>query len=280
MSRTVVIHQNPNLARTGGFETLNRNLYSGSTVNFGVAVKNNRLNVELTTDERELVEHFYNTKLDSKEGIQFYTGDTFNFEISDKVMSWNLNDARTLLKYGAAIASGILARDKKEVESPRCQSIFYVYDAEAETDYISNLNELKGDVMYQLTKLKKEDPDQIITYAKYLFNTFEKYTPAKAYNSLVEYAEKHSKTNKTLDTILKTLELPFDDVDLTVTIQTAINSGILSKNKQGAYFNKESMTEYGRNVTEIKQYLTNNPDELGEGKSTDKVYAIKRLLKK
>lgn len=279
MSRIVVIHQNPNLAKTGGFEHLNRNLYSGSTVNFGISVKNNRLNLDLNKDEKALIENTFNVNMDTKEGLNFYTNEQFNFEISDKVMSWDLQDAKTLLKYGAAIASGILAKDKKEVENPRCQSIFYVYDAEAETDYLSSLNELKGDVMFELTKLKKEEPEKIIIYAKYLFNTFEKYTPAKAFNSLVEYAEKHTKTNKTLDQLLKVLNLPFEDIELTVIVQTAINSGILSKNKQGNYFNKESMTDYGKNIEDIKLYLKMNPDELGEGKSTDKVYAIRRQLK-
>lgn len=277
MGKTVLIHQNPNLVSVGGFEHTGKNLFAGSKVNFGISSKNNKLNLDLTKEETKKIENYYNKNLDSKEGVEYYTG--LIFEMNDKTISWDLDSPENLLKYKAGIAAGIIAVDKKEVENPRCKAIFYVYDADAESEYISKLNELKGEVVYQLTKLKKDNPDKIITYAKYLFNSQESYTPVKAYNKLIEYAEKHTKTKPTLTEITKLLSLPYQDIEFDVLIQTSINRNIIVKNKNGEFINRESMTAYGKTTDDIKQYLKNNPDEVGEGKSNDKVYALKRLLK-
>lgn len=274
---TVIIHQNPNLVKVGGYEKTGKSINSNTKVSFSIPFVNNSFKLSLTSDQIKTIEKYYNIKFDSAEGRKFYS--EMNFTITDKVVSWNLADIETLTKYGAAISVGILAEDRKAIDNPMCQALFYVFNSEEETNYISEFNELKGEVIFGLTKIKKEDPDKIIKLAKYMFNSYEKFTPQKAYNKIIEFAEKHTKNNKTLDQIKRVLDAKWEDIDLTVTIQEAINKNIIVKNNRQFFINKESLTEYGKNIDEIKLFLVQNPDELGEGKATDKVYAIKRLLK-
>lgn len=274
---TVIVHQNPNLVKVGGYEKTGKSINNNTKVSFGIPFVNNRHKLELKPEQIKIVEDYYHIKLDSVEGRAFYSD--MSFDITDKVISWDLTQPEILIKYGAAISAGILAEDRKAIENPMCQAMFYVFNSEDETNYISEYNELRGDVLYELTKMKKEDADNIIKLAKYMFDSYEKYTPSKAYNKLVEYAEKHTKTNKTLNEIKKILDGSWEDIDLTVIIQECIAKNIIIKNKRQFFMNRENLTEYGKNIDEIKAFLLNNPDELGDGKAGDKVYALRRLLK-
>lgn len=274
---TVIIHQNPNLVKVGGYEKTGKSINSNTKVSFAIPYVNNSFKLSLNNDQIKSIEKYFNTKFDSVDGRKLYS--EMNFTITDKVVSWNLEDTETLIKYGAAISVGILAEDRKAIDNPMCQALFYVFNSEEETNYISEFNELKGEVIYELTRIKKEDPEKVIKLAKFMFNAYEKLTPQKAYNKIVEFAEKHTKNNKTLDQIKRVLDSKWEDIDLTVTIQEAINKNVIVKNNRQYFINKESLTEYGKNIDEIKAFLINNPDELGDSKATDKVYAIRRLLK-
>ena len=275
--KNIIILQNPNLVKVGGFENLNKSLYNNTAVGFQIPFVNNKFKTGLTEAEKKRVENHYNMMFDTPEGRDFYAG--LSFTISDRKESWNLENPELLLKYKTAMELGILAKDRVEIDNPLCQAIFYVYDPEEENQYVSEQNELKGEVLFMLTDLKKSKPKQLITFAKYIFTTYEVFTPSRAYNRLVEMADAHSKTNRTLNKLYDILTADFEDIDLTVVIREAINKNLIIKNNRAYFANRDSSTEYGKNEEEIKEFLLNNPDELGEGKATDKLYALRRLLK-
>ena len=123
----IIIHQNPNLAKTGGYEKIGKNLASGSKVSFGIPVVNNRLKLALKEEQLKTIETFFGIKLDSAEAISFYNEKLIG--LTDKIISWDLTDPRVLLTYGAAVQAGILAESRNEIENPFCQAIYYVYDS-------------------------------------------------------------------------------------------------------------------------------------------------------
>lgn len=274
----IIIHQNPNLVKTGGYEKLGRSISPNTKVGYSLSVVNDKIKLDLTDAQKKLIEVHYGKKLEAADAVEFYSKQVLE-PLKDDVVSWDLTNPKYLLSYGVALFTGILAADIKQIENPMCSALFYVYNSEEESNYLSELNELKGEVMYNLTKLKKEDPEKIINLAKFMFNSFEVYTPSKAYNKIIQFAEQHTKTNPTLKQIDANLAKDWKEIEMSVLIQDAINKGIIVKNQRMFYMNKQNLTEYGKNPDEIIEFLKVNPDELGEGKSTDKVYSLKRLLK-
>jgi hypothetical protein len=274
---SVILHQNPNLVKVGGYETLKRSLNPNSKVSFSIPTVNNRLKLTLSKEEEKLIEKHFNYKIDSPEGMNFYS--SIDFKMDDKVTAWEISTGDALLKYKAGVAVGLIAESIKDIDNPMCQALYYVYNPDEESNYISETNELRGDIMAELSAAKKESPEKIITLCKYMLNTYEKLTPQRAYNKIIELVDKHTKTNPTLNTIKRQLETPYPEVELTVLIQDCINRSIIVKNNRQHFINRESTTEYGKNIDEIKAFLKQNPDELGEGKPSDKVYSLKRLLK-
>ena len=275
---TIIIHQNPNLVKVGGYEKLGRSIHPGTKIGFTFSTVNGEIKTSLNKSQTELVEKFYNKRFSDGDALEYYS--RLKLEVlSDKVVAWDLSKPDLLFSYGIATYLGILAADAKAIENPLCSATHYVYNSEEESNYLSEYNELKGEVIYQLTKFKKESPEKVITLSKYMFNSFEIYTPAKAYNKLVEFAEKHTKSNPTLKTLKANLEHDYADIELTVLVQECINKGIIVRNANQYFENKENRTEYGKSNEEIKTFLKKNPDELGEGKATDKVYALRRLIK-
>ena len=75
----VIIHQNPNLVKVGGFEKTGRSINVNTKVSFGIPFVNNKFRLNLNESQIKKIEDFYHVKFDTQEGREFYS--TMSFEI-------------------------------------------------------------------------------------------------------------------------------------------------------------------------------------------------------
>lgn len=269
--------QNPNLVTTGGFENTGKSLYPNTSIGFSIPVFAGKFYHGLKESEIEKVEEYYGCKFDSPEGRDLFG--TLSFKIPDSPIGFDLDTPDQLLSYRLAVSLGIIAETKSDTEDPLNSSYFYIVNSKLEEELNASINEIEGEVIADLTIMKRKEKDKLIKLSKYLFETYDILDENKAYNKIFNFVKANTKSNNNIEIVKAALDLDEEEINLVVDIKEAISRSILAKNNKGFYYNKVSSTELGKNLEEIKLFLLQNSDELGTGGKDDSVYSIRRQLK-
>lgn len=111
----------------------------------------------------------------------------------------------------------------------------------------------------------------------YLFTKLSDHLDGTLYEDKRGYSQ-----IKTLTEFLEYDRLPTEELDLKVTVDKAIKYNIISKNTaSGEYYNRvHSEYRYGKTLDDVYAYFKNteNQEELGINKKTDKEYSLKYLI--
>jgi hypothetical protein len=269
----IYIHQNPNLVKVGGFQNLGKSLFNNTKVSLSIPLVNGKFKIDLSSEELKKVNDYYGRTFEDKE---FFS--ELQFPIADLIHPLDIeNNVDNLITYKLGLTQGIIAANREAIEDPHCTAIFYVYDSDEHNDYKAKRNELKGDLIYTLTGLKRENKLRLIKVNKYLFSSYEALDENKAYNKLIDFIESADTVNNNLETLNRVLNLDESEVSMNVDIKEAIARNFILRDERG-YFNRESTTRYGKNFDEIVMFMEANPDELGTGNKNDKAYSIRKLL--
>lgn len=273
----MILEQNPNLVKVGGFENQNKSLYPNTSVGFQIPLVSGKLYHGLEKEEIEKVENYYGYSFNSKEGIEFYSNQ--NFILPEHTSSLNIEDnIQDLLTYRLGVYLGLICSSKEETKSPMSNALFYVYDSKIENKEKAQLNRMKTKAGAKLDNWFDEDPDYLVYVGKYLFDTYSVWTAEKALNDILQMMEENNSRNNNIKKVFDAVNLSEEEIKFVVDVKEAISKSIIRKNARGNYYNSASNTEYGKTLETVLDYLKQNEDEMGKGLKTDSHYSIRKQI--
>jgi hypothetical protein len=275
---SIILQQNPNLIKTGGFEKEGMSLFPNTTVSFSIPLISGQLIHGLDKDEVEKVEKHYGFSFTDPRGIEFYTEQTFHLPCD--TTSLNIEDnPQDLLRYKLGLYNGFIAENFEATKGPMTNAMFFVYNAQTENKEKAKDNRIKAKIGGQLNTWFEDDPEYLINVGKYLFETYSVWTEETALNDILAYLEAHTSRNKNIYKVQDILNLDKEEVEFVVDVKEAISKSIIRKNTKGNYYNALSNTEFGKTLEGVLSFLKENPDELGSNSKSDSHYSIRKQLK-
>jgi hypothetical protein len=197
-----------------------------------------------------------------KTGESWMKGDDFNpywlkYEVvfnSDKQQVLDLTDFRDLIKYKVGIKLGVIAETFEEAKDIMNKSIFYCSNREDESRLEAEKNEVYTDVLFDLTKLKRESDLKLVYVASEILGDLSIVNVSESLNYLKRWLDEKDTTErcKAVAEILKEDTVKLENA---YNIKKCISYGLIKKNSRGFYCNAESATEFGKSVGETVNML-------------------------
>ena len=275
---SIVIKQRNNENKTPGFENVGFNLHPDCVSSIPIPFVNGKFQLGLD-NQPELKKYFeegLGVTFDSEAGQEFLNEFYIDVDhaetiLNDSVLSkFKLHLIKThngfgMIKYGDATSG------------PVDTFLFEVVDEKADTEQRVTKKITLATAQAKLLDMWENKRHKLLLFAKYTFSEQSGIeNDTAAYDKLSNFIQEIGNAK----TFLRNLEVPDEQMDLDVTIKTAIAKNII-RYQDGRYVNHVNGTPLGRNFEEISIYLANpvNQDELGDGSDTDKPYTIKAQLK-
>lgn len=281
MATIVEVRQNtynPNL--TGGFERRGQSVYPHTEITMEPPVKNGKVILDLTTEERKRVHQFLNVSdLDSKEGYEALCN--FMATIPSTNLALNLDDMAEFLQYKILQAvQAVVAPNIDAAKNPMNNTSFYFYkpDEEAKAAHTDQKRYVKA--ISLLDKIDGSNPELSIAIAKFLTNDFSIRNAVTAYDKCFNYISGKLDVKDPVESFIRAAEMNPEEIMTISDVKEAINKGIIKKNNS-KFFNPISSTSFGATVEEVIKFFLDptNAEELGDGGKKDKPYSIRFQLK-
>jgi len=270
-----------------GLEKYGMAKWEGSDTVLDIPKVNGRYNFSnIPPDELKAFQEFFGVDFESKEGKEFL--DDYQIRISSGITALDMkNVEHRFQRYVLESMQTLVAPSLEAALSPMARFKYYIADEVAETESRISKKEMLYEAATKLFTLKQDSPKYMVALAKYLLpaNAGIGDSAVLAFDKLDKFINNELEINaikfSNARTFLATLKLDKEFIYVTVDVKMGILKNILRRDSDGWYFNTASGTKYGKNVSEIVDFLTNpkNIEELGTGTGSDAPYALRMLLR-
>lgn len=247
----------------------------------------------LSAEDQKKVEKYYNRSFSKAEDSPFWASKVFKVPHTNDMI--DPNSPEDILKLGVLTATGLLAPNTSEQDNPHRSYRFVLVNPGKDEEKEATLYQRRFKAAGYLDQIKSEEERYLVYLSKYLLNNQSGVmsTPQTAFVKLAKYIQgelEGSNKNDAVDLFLASLDPKYggtkskDELYLEVDVNDAIKRQIIrmDRNRQVFYNPMIPDSDYGRNITEVVNFLSNpkNMDHLGTGSDSDSVYAIRYQLAK
>jgi hypothetical protein len=266
-----------------GLEKYNMSKFDGCKTMYEWPFRNGKPLIPVfKKDHKEIIENFYGCKIGEASFTDVVSNHVVTF--SGQLTALDETNPQDLLSiYLLSLIKGSVAPTLEDADNPMNNHRHYIVSQKEEVATKVNKKVLVLEAASMLMDLKNNKSKHMVMVAKDIFANSgignNQDTAFIMLSDLIDGKNEQFKKDP-IGVFMSAAKKDPKELRLSVDIKEAMVYNIIRRDSDGWYFNPASGVKYGKNFTEIYQYLKKpeNQEELGVGNEKDATFSIRYQL--